>query len=238
LNLSFGELGLASCAQITMVLVGVAGAITWLDFAYLRQSRAWIGVAGAFALIVAALTSTAEFVPLLLLAALAIWVARTTGFGLEGSDEMALIILPPLATASLPVMPSGIYRLVFLFVAAQLTLAYLASAGAKASGSKWRDGSAVAQILSTQDYGLGRRALFQSDGWSFKLVAWGAIAFEFALPLGLILGGPLLPFAIAAGVIFHAGIAMTMGLNRFLPWFIAAYPAAAWASMHYGLLSS
>jgi len=150
---------------------------------------------------------------------------------------MALIILPPLAMASLPIAPSDSIKLVFLFVAAQLMLAYLASAGAKAAGAKWRNGTAVAQILSTRDYGLERRDLFESDHPLFLVAAWGTIAFEFALPLAFLLGGPLLPFALVAGVTFHIGIAMTMGLNRFLLWFVAAYPAATWVSLHYGVLA-
>jgi hypothetical protein len=220
-----------------MMIAGLAAVVSWVDFAYLRLPRAWLGIVAALALVVTALASTAEWVPLLVLAVLAVWVARTTGFGLEGSDEMALIILPPLAMASLPIAPSNSIKLVFLFVAAQLMLAYLASAGAKAAGAKWRNGTAVAQILSTRDYGLERRDLFESAHPLFLVAAWGTIGFEFALPLAFLLGGPLLPYALVAGVTFHIGIAVTMGLNRFLLWFVAAYPAATWVSLHYGVLA-
>jgi hypothetical protein len=244
-----------TCIQVSAILVGVGAAVTWIDFASLlrwsangsvdslglRRRLGWsagIGIVAALMAIVAGATSTAQFIPLALLAFLAVHVVRTTGFGLEGSDEMAIIILIPLAVASLPGAPDSFVRLALLFVAAQLLLAYLASAGAKAVGRKWREGSAVAQILSTQDYGLGRRDLFSSGSALFRWMSWGTIAFEFALPLSLLLGGPLIPLAVLAGVAFHATIGMTMGLNRFFPWFIAAYPAAIWASSHYGLLAS
>ncbi len=220
-----------------MVIVGIAAAITWADFAQLRWPGAWVGVAAGIMLVPAALASTAEWVPLLVLTILAVQVARRAGFGLEGSDEMALILLPPLAMASLPAMPGDFIKLVFFFVAAQLVLAYLASAGAKAAGAKWRNGTAVAQILSTRDYGLERPDLFESDHPIFRAGSWGTIAFEFTLPVAFIMGGPLLPVALVSGVIFHVGIAATMGLNRFLPWFVAAYPAVAWVSMHYGVLA-
>jgi hypothetical protein len=38
--------------------------------------------------------------------------------------------------------------------------------------------------------------------------------------------------------VLQASIAFAMGLNRFLPWFLAAFPATAWAACHFGVLSA
>jgi hypothetical protein len=245
---------ITTAIQTTVILVAVAGAMTWLDFSFLSRPEAvdgtgsirrrwlgvryaWLGLAASIALFCSVWVAIPQFIPIFILAAMTIYIARTMSFGLEGSDEMALVVLVPLALAILPGAPESFRRLALLFVAGQLLLAYLASAGAKVAGTKWRQGTAVAQILSTRDYGIEKRELFDSRVPAFFLFSWGTMAFEFLLPIGFVLGGPFLILAVVSGVLFHLSIAAVMGLNRFFPWFLAAYPAAIWASLHYGLIA-
>jgi hypothetical protein len=241
------------CIIITASLVGLASIITWSEFAYLHYTRTRsesvdtphdsvlpdprIGVGAGLGLFLFGWDPLLRFLCLVILAYVVVQVAAKIHFGREGSDEIALVIVLPLALSSMPASTVFIERLALAFIAAQLALAYIASASAKVIGEKWRDGRAIAQILSTRDYGIARRQLYHTNSLVFRALAWGTIAFEFALPLLFFLGGPLLIVALLSGIVFHTGVALTMGLNRFLPWFLSAYPAAAWASLHYGLLS-
>lgn len=257
MNLWEPHLSLAACATATIMIVGIGGTLTWGELVYVQrcarrresfrarggsrlssfEARAAVGLALALALIVSAWITDIRFVLVLGLALVTASFARSTTFGREGSDEIALVIVIPLALATMPGATARLTTLAFLFIAAQLALSYAASGGAKLAGRKWRDGRAVAQILSTRDYGVGRRELYHSEAFPLRALAWGTILLELALPILLLLGGPLVVPVAIIGVVFHVSVAMAMGLNRFLPWFLSAYPAAIWASSNYGLLS-
>ena len=64
------------------------------------------------------------------------------------------------------------------------------------------------------------------------------VGLEITFPIGVLLGGWLAFAALAAVATLQLGIAASMGLNRFTPWFFAAFPATAWAACHYGVLAS
>ena len=77
------------------------------------------------------------------------------------------------------------------------------------------------------------------DRWpnAGKTITWLVIAFEVAFPIGIVLGGWFAAAALAGAAAFQLSIAISMGLNRFTPWFVAAFPATAWTACHYGLFS-
>lgn len=249
---------IGTCVTLSIFLVGIGATLTWGEFAYLfraakrdgrpfRQGssryaalevQAWLGLVLGIATLASVWMEDLRFGILLGLAVVTASFARSTTFGREGSDEVALVTVIPLAIAVAPGASSALQSLALLFVGGQLVLAYLASAGAKLAGQKWRDGLAVAQILSTRDYGVSRPALHSSQATVLRLMTWGTIALELTLPTLFVLGGPFVAVAAFAGAAFHASVAAMMGLNRFLPWFLAAYPAAIWASLQYGLLSA
>ena len=86
-------------------------------------------------------------------------------------------------------------------------------------------------VMNTRSYGgpLLARAVGRRRGVSRGL-CWATIAFECFMPFLVFLGhGPCLVF-IAVGIAFHAGIAMTMGLNIFFWSFVSTYPALLWLS--------
>jgi hypothetical protein len=129
-------------------------------------------------------------------------------------------------------------RIALGFIAAQLCLAYGASGVAKLFGRPWRSGTAVQGILHTT-FGHAGMARSGVDRWpsAGKALTWFVIAFEIVFPVGILLGGWIALVALATAAIFQASIAVSMGLNRFALWFLAAFPATAWAVCHYGILS-
>ena len=159
-------------------------------------------------------------------------------YGRDGSDELGRVLTITAAIAFVFAGETYVARVALGFIAAQLCLAYVASALAKLFGRPWRSGTAVPGILHTAfgHPGIARSAL---DRWpsAGKGLTWLVVSFELAIPVGLVLGGWPAVVALAGAAAFHVGIAVFMGLNRFVPWFFAAFPAAAWAACHYGLLS-
>src|SRR5208337_1533905 len=109
------------------------------------------------------------------------------------------------------------------FVAAQSGLSYIIAGTSKLSSTAWRDGTALTGIFSTDIYGCQPiyKLLVRHPAIS-RFAAW---SFECSF-VGLCLLGPRCAvLAIALGVLFHLGTAVSMGLNTFLASFIAAYPA-------------
>ena len=160
-------------------------------------------------------------------------------YGGDGSDAMACVLTITAASAFAVSSDSTAVRIALLFVAAQLCLAYGASGVAKLFGRPWGSGTAVQRILHT---GYGHAGLVRSalDRWPTggKALTWTVIGLEIAFPVAAVLGGWVAFGALAAIAMLQLGIAVSMGLSRFTPWFFAAFPATAWAACNYGVLSS
>ena len=151
-------------------------------------------------------------------------------YGMDGSDQMQSIVLTALVVYGLAPTATG-RALAFGFIAAQSILSYLASGYAKLISPTWRSGAAVLGVMNTRSYGgpILARAVGRRRGVS-RAICWATIVFECFMPFLVFLGhGPCLAF-IAAGIAFHAGIALTMGLNIFFWSFVATYPALYWLS--------
>jgi hypothetical protein len=176
--------------------------------------------------------------PFVTLAAAAILQRLLLPYGGDGSDSMARLLTITLAIAFPLARDIAVVRIALLFIAAQLCLAYGASGVAKLFGRPWRSGTAVQRILHTAygHEGLVRSTMDRRPG-AAKVVTWLVMAFEISFPLGILLGGWIAVAALGGAALFQITIAAVMGLNRFIPWFFAAFPAAAWASCHYGVLS-
>jgi hypothetical protein len=183
------------------------------------SSLAWARAALALAAAIAFLAGAELAAGLLAasVAALTLALSARLVYGLDGSDQMQMVVWAGLAASSL-VGWIGIY-----FVAAQFLVAYLASGLAKAFGPTWRSGSALSQVLSTNAYGskgLSQLVAIRPVG---LVACWGVIVFEALGPVAALGLNPtvLLAFA-AAAVLFHVSIAVVMGLNSFVWAFSAA----------------
>jgi hypothetical protein len=159
-------------------------------------------------------------------------------YGGDGSDYMACLLTITVAIAFLLGVNSVAARIALAFIGAQLCLAYGASGVAKLFGRPWRAGNAVQLILHTGfgHAGVVRTTLDRSPSTT-KLLTWLVIGFEIAFPIGILLGGWVALGALVAAGVFQVSIAVSMGLNRFTPWFLAAFPATVWSACHYGVLS-
>jgi hypothetical protein len=159
-------------------------------------------------------------------------------YGRDGSDELGRILTITAAIASVFAEETYVVRIALAFIAAQLCLSYGASGLTKLFGRPWRSGTAVPGILHTAfgHAGALRSALDRWPG-AGRVVTWLVVLFEVAIPIGILLGGWFALVALSVAATLHIAIAVSMGLNRFTPWFLAAFPATMWASCRYGLFS-
>jgi hypothetical protein len=145
--------------------------------------------------------------------------------GQDGADQMQVIIFVTLALVSVArtqaAMTAGLW-----FIAFQGCLSYATAGIAKLTEAGWRDGSFLTRVLGTQIYGDTASSEFlaarpELAKWlSRALVAWeSSFALALALPASAVLA------LLGGGVVFHCLSAKLMGLNTFLPSFIATYPA-------------
>lgn len=148
------------------------------------------------------------------------------GFGLDGADQMALLILLTVLICSVFVTDAAVMRVGLWFIALQLALSYFVSGFAKLLSREWRGGLALRGILSTYTYGtrFSRQLLTRFRPLSL-IGCWAVIGTELILPLALVLDGVPLLVLMGLGLAMHLGIAVVMGLNDFVWSFGAAYPA-------------
>jgi hypothetical protein len=193
----------------------------------------------ALSVILCLVVDVSPGIPLIALAATTMLRPYVLPYGADGADTMARLLTITAAIALSLNENSAVVRIALGFIAAQLCLAYGASGVAKLFGRPWRRGTAVPLILHTAfgHPGLLRSALDRSPG-AGQALTWFVVGIEIAFPVGIVLGGWIAFAALIAIASLQAGIAVSMGLNRFTPWFFAAFPAAAWATCNYGVLST
>lgn len=144
-------------------------------------------------------------------------------YGLDGADQMRTILWAGLLIGQ--VHPAAGLALIAL----QCLLAYVVAGTAKLGGPSWRAGTAPGEILATATHGT-RFAARWCTPIASRSTAWLTIAFELGAP-ALVLAGPGWATAyVVLALGFHAGIAITMGLNNFVWSFWAALPAVVWMS--------
>ncbi|MEV5283470.1 hypothetical protein [Streptomyces sp. NPDC052811] len=110
-------------------------------------------------------------------------------YGTDGADQMAALAL--LTAAATLTVGGTVGRLFLAFLTGQLVLRYLIAGVAKLVSPSWRDGSCLAQILSTDSYGSPTiAALLRSHPLVAALMAWGVMLLEVTFWLALVLPGP------------------------------------------------
>jgi hypothetical protein len=201
----------------------------------------WLGYLVCSVVLLASVTTSSSVVLTVALSGLALCVVLQGAllpYGRDGSDEMAIVVTVPIAVVCLIGAPTKAVEVAMLFVGAQLTLSYFAAGVAKLGGAYWRDGSAFSRIARTASYGHPvLAAKLAHRPFVGRVATWGALGWELVVPVALLLGGLPAIIALAIGATFHLANAFIMGLNRFVPWFLAAYPSALFASLHFGLLA-
>jgi hypothetical protein len=149
-------------------------------------------------------------------------------WGNDGSDHMSSVVIVTAFVAYGPLSDRFLEVTGLAYLCVQVCLAYGTAGAAKVVSPVWRSGAALALILDTATYGHARTAAaLQRHVQIGQLMTRSVVAAEVALGLGLVLLLPA-PWAwilLAWGASFHVGAALMMGLNTFLPSFLATYPA-------------
>lgn len=147
--------------------------------------------------------------------------------GEDGSDQMIAILAISFSIALIFGACPGVLEAGLYFIGAQSVLAYTTAGVAKLLSPEWRNGMAVRGILSTRSHGTRWAATVvqQSPVLQYAL-CWSTIIFEIGFVSALFLPLPLLVALLVIGVMFHASIAVVMGLNGFFWAFVSTYPSA------------
>jgi hypothetical protein len=104
----------------------------------------------------------------------------------------------------------------FRLVQLQMCLIFASTSLLKLSGDDWRDGTAMYYVVHLDDLygGVFNPTLLFGYLLPLKLITWGTMLFEAAVPL-VIWSRRARPVVLAALIAFHAGIHLSMNLNLF-----------------------
>ncbi len=144
----------------------------------------------------------------------------------SNADHMTLIGLAAVVVGGLPKGSSALQFTALGFLAFQCSLAYVAGGVSKVLVANWRTGSRLIQVFQDSAHRFSPLGAWLARRPRIALLmSWSVIVLELLFPLCLILP----PFGfwifIVAGLMFHAVIAVVMGLPGFLWAFGATYPA-------------
>jgi hypothetical protein len=107
----------------------------------------------------------------------------------------------------------------------QLSLIYLAAAQAKLNGNAWPQGTAVSYALRLPDMLLlPMPHWFTTSALLMNAVTWGALAVELSVGI-LVWNRRLRPWVLAAGVVMHTMVMITIAVGFFSPAVLVLYLA-------------
>lgn len=109
---------------------------------------------------------------------------------------------------------NGLANLSFLAARLQLVLVYLAAGLSKTHGDLWPKGVALYYTMNVEEYGTPFLSQLMSVPAMSVFASFSTLAFQISLPF-LIWNRSLRPYYLAAGTLFHLGIAFGMGLLSF-----------------------
>jgi hypothetical protein len=107
----------------------------------------------------------------------------------------------------------------------QVSIIYLASVRSKMSGHAWPDGTAVSYAMRLYDMLLlPTPHAFSANPLLVNVATWSALATELSLGI-LVWNKRLRPWILAAGVVMHTTIALTINVGFFTPAMFVLYLA-------------
>lgn len=245
--LSTGALALASAEYLTINReFGDKGAFSWRVFGSRPEcvNNAWLfrrldvvfGRKGAVALqglrlvscvlALAAIATDRSPVSFLLVTVLLSLLHSYRGLvGADGSDQMSVVVLCALCLAY-AIEDDFIREMCVVFIAVQAILSYSVAGVAKLWSPKWRDGSAIREIMNTRCYGhaVVARFLNRATPLTNLVLSWQVMCIETAFLSAVFLPYPWIYLLLGWGFIFHLLNALVMGLNTFFFAFVATYP--------------
>jgi hypothetical protein len=144
-----------------------------------------------------------------------------------GSDRMGLLILYCLCLSRW--LPEGLPKeAAFGYLGFQVIVSYFVSGQVKIINRDWRNGQALQDVFSFSTYPVAEslRALAKRPRLLWA-ASWAVMLFEVLFPLSF-LNSTTLIWALVVGMAFHVANACLFGLNRFVWFWIAAYPSLIW----------
>lgn len=194
------------------------------------DAAAVIGVAllkcsGAAALVVCAVWRQPLLYPLVILVAANATLTIRIPYGHIGADDMGNVILAALLLAAVVDTPL-VQSTCLTFIALESAAAYATAGLSKLTHVGWRDGSFVRELISTAGFGSARAAGYVTrSGLLSTSLGVAVVTYECLFPSILVAPYEWAIAGLAVGALFHAGVAVVMGLNTFVWAFTAAYPA-------------
>jgi hypothetical protein len=155
-------------------------------------------------------------------------ITRCT-YGLDGSDQMTIIVLSSVLIGSIGGEGSLAYKAATWFITLQLVLSYFVSGIYKFSSPIWRSGLAIQNILWLDGYGAKWAYAIVGESRILALInCWFVMSWELFFPTIFFTGYVGFLVFLSIGLLFHMGCAVIMGLNNFLFAFLACYPCLIW----------
>jgi hypothetical protein len=154
-----------------------------------------------------------------------ILIYTRSGYGIDGSDQLKVIITFSIL-GYFCFFNIGPIRYLFLgFTTINLFLSYFVAGFAKLISIAWLNGSAIKGIASTSIFGNKMIFKFVKDSIILqKMISYSTIIFEVGIIFIFLDPIPLTLFYMILGILFHITVALTMGLNSFVFTFTSAYP--------------
>ncbi len=142
------------------------------------------------------------------------------------SEVMQLICLGACLAGNLPGSTPRLQAVALGFLALQVLIAYTASGVDKLSSPAWRSGLRLRlSLLHSPHRCVPLGEWLGRHGRVAEVTSWAVALVEITFPLCLLLPEAGFWGYLAAGLAFHALVAITMGLHGFWWAFGAAYPA-------------
>jgi hypothetical protein len=155
-------------------------------------------------------------------------------WGLEAADDLSVHISLGLAAFALTRWLGG-FNLGLYYVAAYAGLAYVTAGVTKVIEPTWRRGVALGWVVNLQGFGARWAADLLAPRPRLRCVlSWVVMLAEICAPFAVLLPARGIALALVAGLVFHATLAVCMGLNTFVWAFLSTYPAVllVWTRLH------
>lgn len=152
-------------------------------------------------------------------------------FSNTAADQIQLLIWIGLSIFA--VAGEGVGQALALgFIGMTGLLAYFTAGVAKLFKRSWREGTAVEQVIKSDVFGMPTLASMVPIGLLSPLACWSTLTLEIGGPALVAFGPEAAIVFCTMAVLFHVGIAFTMGLTPFIFGFGATYPAIYWIALY------
>ncbi|MEM8960978.1 MAG: hypothetical protein AAGD38_05830 [Acidobacteriota bacterium] len=150
------------------------------------------------------------------------WSHASLAYGNSGADPMIGVVLTALIVGELVPDSELVQKMVVVTIAGHATIAYFTTGLTKALDARWRSGVYLHTTANSRIF--GRSGSLLTDPRHAAVASWIVIIFELIFPIALL--DPRAAVALCvAGLLFHLGNALILGLKNFLFAFAATYPA-------------